>query len=496
VYRTFLAGADGLCRNESPVAVATASPNPAEAMGPTGATVSLDGTASTDPDHDELTYTWREGTTTLGPGATLSVLLSLGSHAITLTVDDGRLTASSDVTVVVQDTAPPELTITGVTVGEPGPSGAPVSWVLVANDLVDGPVNGTCTPESGSLFALGIAAVTCSATDAHGNTATASFTVTVADTTPPAVQITSPSRDALPTAAHVDVVVQAADIVGGTAVSVNGVPATRSGATAQTGIWRATVPIALPVAPGGALRFDARATDAAGNGGSATLLVDTDGIPTAMDRGRSEPVDLSGSHSNDFNNGVTAGRLTRNGWTVKLSTAPTSGSVRATASGTGTVARISACIGAAKEVRIDIIGETADIGCNPATGTISVKAVSAVPQIELREQLATGVWQQFNLRTGQSMTVGSPAAASATNTAPIAVQLLRIDDAGIERVVGGYQLAAGASIDVSVTPGASGREDQVRFRVLRGRVPVTMNGVSRALRPGEAATLRVNLMPR
>lgn len=53
-----------------------------------------------------------------------------------------------------------------------------------------------------------------------------------------------------------------------------------------------------------------------------------------------------------------------------------------------------------------------------------------------------------------------------------------------------------APIDVSVTPGASGREDQVRFRVLRGRVPVTMNGVSRALRPGEAATLRVDLMPR
>ena len=39
---------------------------------------------------------------------------------------------------------------------------------------------------SGATFPLGTTTVTCTATDAHGNTATGSLTVTVHDTTPPA----------------------------------------------------------------------------------------------------------------------------------------------------------------------------------------------------------------------------------------------------------------------------------------------------------------------
>ena len=167
--------------------------------------------------------------------------------------------------------------------------------------------------------------------------------------------------------------------------------------------------------------------------GLATLLVDNDGTPTALDRSRSTGVDLSGSHSNDFSNGITAGTLTRNGWTTRLSNAPTAAGVRATASGTGTIARVSACVGAAKEVRLDVAGETADMTCTPVSGTITVKAISAVPQVELREQLASGAWQQFNLRTGQLMSVGSPATASRANRQPIAVRLLEIDEAGARR---------------------------------------------------------------
>ena len=41
----------------------------------------------------------------------------------------------------------------------------------------------TCTPASGSTFPIGATTVTCTATDARGNTGSASFTVTVADTT-------------------------------------------------------------------------------------------------------------------------------------------------------------------------------------------------------------------------------------------------------------------------------------------------------------------------
>ena len=46
-------------------------------------------------------------------------------------------------------------------------------------DLVDGTVSVTCTPASGASFPLGKTTVTCTATDAHGNTATASFQVWV-----------------------------------------------------------------------------------------------------------------------------------------------------------------------------------------------------------------------------------------------------------------------------------------------------------------------------
>jgi hypothetical protein len=56
-------------------------------------------------------------------------------------------------------------------------------------DNVDGPVGVTCAPPSGSTFALGTTTVNCSATDASHNVATASFTVTVHDTTPPKLNL-------------------------------------------------------------------------------------------------------------------------------------------------------------------------------------------------------------------------------------------------------------------------------------------------------------------
>ena len=395
--------------------------------------------------------------------------------------------------VDVRDTTGPALTVPPVVLAEAtSPLGASVFYTASATDVVSGAAPVTCAPASGSGFAIGSTVVNCSATDTHGNTATGMFTVIVRDTTAPLVQITSPVADTALSASSVDVLLHATDIVGVTAVTVNGVAATLVSGTPQAGNWRATVPITLPVAPGGALRFDARATDAGSNAGVATLLVDNDGIPSALDRSRTGGVDQSAIYSNDFSNSVTTGTLTRGGWTTRLSASPTAGAVRATISGAGTIARVSACVGVAKEVRLDVVGETADVLCNPTTGTITVKAVSAVPQVELREQLATGAWQQFNLRTGQSMSVGSPATASGTNAAAIAVQLLQIDAAGREVVVGGYQLAPGASVDVSMFAGAPGQDLQVRFNVLQGRVPVTVGGVTRTLERGKPATMGID----
>ncbi len=86
------------------------------------------------------------------------------------------------------DTTPPVITVPGnITAEATGSAGASVTFSASATDAVDGPVLVTCVPASGSTFPLGATSVNCSASDAHNNTATASFTVTVLDTTPPAV---------------------------------------------------------------------------------------------------------------------------------------------------------------------------------------------------------------------------------------------------------------------------------------------------------------------
>lgn len=90
---------------------------------------------------------------------------------------------------VVDTTAPVISGVpTNLTVEATGSDGATVSWVApTAQDAVDGVVPVSCTPASSSTFALGTTPVTCRATDAAGNTAEATFTVTVVDTTAPAI---------------------------------------------------------------------------------------------------------------------------------------------------------------------------------------------------------------------------------------------------------------------------------------------------------------------
>jgi hypothetical protein len=51
--------------------------------------------------------------------------------------------------------------------------------VASASDLVDGTRTVACAPASGSTFAIGTTTVACSASDAHANQQTGSFTVTV-----------------------------------------------------------------------------------------------------------------------------------------------------------------------------------------------------------------------------------------------------------------------------------------------------------------------------
>ncbi|HEX9223377.1 MAG TPA: HYR domain-containing protein [Candidatus Acidoferrales bacterium] len=96
------------------------------------------------------------------------------------------------VTSQTTSTTPPSLSLpTSITAEATGPSGAAVTFAATATDVVDGTDPVTCSRASGSIFPLGTTTVTCSATDSVGNTSTGSFTVTVADTTPPTLQLPS-----------------------------------------------------------------------------------------------------------------------------------------------------------------------------------------------------------------------------------------------------------------------------------------------------------------
>jgi hypothetical protein len=94
--------------------------------------------------------------------------------------DDAGNTASGSFTVTVQDTTPPSLNLPNdITVYAPSNSQATVNYSASASDIVDGSVAITCSPASGSTFSAGTTTVSCSATDAHGNTANGSFKVNV-----------------------------------------------------------------------------------------------------------------------------------------------------------------------------------------------------------------------------------------------------------------------------------------------------------------------------
>jgi hypothetical protein len=83
-------------------------------------------------------------------------------------------------TFLPHDTTPPVLTLPADIITEAtSPSGAIVTYSAAAVDAVDGPVAVTCTPASGSTFAMGTTVVNCSAADHVGNTQNGSFSVLV-----------------------------------------------------------------------------------------------------------------------------------------------------------------------------------------------------------------------------------------------------------------------------------------------------------------------------
>jgi HYR domain len=144
-----------------------------EATGPDGATVTYPASASDAQD----------GALTPKCGPVSGSVFPLGTTTVNCSVTDGGgLTATGSFNVTVQDTTPPSLTLPPDQTDDESTSrdGVTVTYTATAADRVDGPVTPSCSPASRSFFRAGITTmVNCSATDAHGNTATGSFTITV-----------------------------------------------------------------------------------------------------------------------------------------------------------------------------------------------------------------------------------------------------------------------------------------------------------------------------
>ena len=104
-----------------------------------------------------------------------------GTTVVKCTATDVHQNSSSATfTVSVGDTTPPVLKLPNVvTAFATSKKGATVNYTVTATDNIDPNPKVKCTPPSGSQFPLGKTPVTCTATDASGNSSQGTFIVKV-----------------------------------------------------------------------------------------------------------------------------------------------------------------------------------------------------------------------------------------------------------------------------------------------------------------------------
>jgi len=168
------------------------------------AQVNLNGSASSDPDNDPLTYEWSSNGSVLGTTAMLSVSLPLGMNTVTLKVTDTCGSSSTaNLTVTVADTTPPSGSCPAAVTASAD------STCQAAVPNLTGQINATdnCTPASsihisqnpaaGTLVGLGPHQVEITVTDSSGNASHCSVLFTVLDTTAPVFNTVSVSPNVL-----------------------------------------------------------------------------------------------------------------------------------------------------------------------------------------------------------------------------------------------------------------------------------------------------------
>jgi hypothetical protein len=182
---TTIAQSPGDCT--APQTTASVSPNPnAEGWNQSSVTVTL--TAADDTGGSgvrDVSYVLSgvgaaPPATTAGNVATFSITAE-GITTVTYHATDnaGNIETAKTLTVRIDVTAPVLSLPASVAVNATSPAGATVSFVASATDNFDPAVSVTCSPASGTQFAIGTTTVSCAATDQAGNTASGSFSVTV-----------------------------------------------------------------------------------------------------------------------------------------------------------------------------------------------------------------------------------------------------------------------------------------------------------------------------